>query len=106
VLGYVSDPQLVPAAAGELPVDEVDRGWLRPDPRPLGAAADAVDAGAAHQHLHRAMADTDAVAQRELGVHPAAAVGTARALIHMPDQVGQPHVPDHPRRRGARPRQA
>jgi hypothetical protein len=62
-------------------------------------------AGPAHQHLHRAMPDNDPAAEAELGVHPAAAVGATRPVMHVADQVGQPHVSNRAGR-GARPRQA
>jgi hypothetical protein len=63
-------------------------------------AAEAVQAGPAQQHIYRTVPDNDPAAKAKLGVHPAAAVGAARTVMHAADQVGQPHVSNRACRRG------
>ena len=103
VLGDVGDPQLVGAGPGKAPVGEVtgDVVWL--DMPPFRPPGDAGDPSLAHQHLHRAVADADAPALHQLGVDPPGPIGAARVHVCLPDQVGQPSVPDR-RPGGARPR--
>ena len=59
----------------------------------------ALDVGAAHQHLHRAMPDRDAQPQGEFGVDPAAAVDAAGSGVDLLNLVGQPHMTQRPQRR-------
>jgi hypothetical protein len=51
-----------------------------------------------HQHLYRAVADRDAVAQPQLGAYPPGAVDAVGGRVDLRDQVGQPRVPDRPGR--------
>jgi hypothetical protein len=72
----VGHPQLVAAGAGGLTLDQIAGGRLRSQATSeLGAAGDALQAGAAHQQLDSVVTDGDAAAQGELGVDPPAAVG-------------------------------
>ena len=60
----------------------------------LGAAGDALQAGAAYQQLDSVEADADPAAQSELGVDPPAAVGLPGVGVHLADDIGQPGMPD------------
>ncbi len=101
VLGDVGDPQLVRRLPPEGAVDQVagDAVWL--DPLPLWPSGHALDAGAAHQQLDRAVPDDELLAEGEFGVHPPGAVGAAGCRVNRADQVGEPHVPNGPSRRRA-----
>jgi len=55
-------------------------------------AGQTVQAGALHQQLHGAVADMDAQAQTELGVHGADAVHGAGGGVDAPDGLGQQGV--------------
>jgi hypothetical protein len=70
VLGDVGDPEAVRVVAGEVPVDEVAGGGLVGDAPVLRSAGQALQAGLAHQQPHGFLADREAVAEGELGVHP------------------------------------
>jgi hypothetical protein len=97
VFGGVGDPQPIRLVAGELAVDQIggDRA-LRLDPGPFGAGQ-ALESGAAHQHLHSVVPDADSAAEREFSVHSAGAVGAARVEMDSADQFGQPDMPQLPR---------
>ena len=83
MFGDVGDPQLVWAGAGELPLDQISGGRFGSQAAPvLGAAGDALQAGAAHQQLDSVEADADPAAQSELGVDPPAAVGLPGVGVH------------------------
>jgi hypothetical protein len=91
MLGDVGHPQLVAAGPGELALDQVAGGRLGSQPASeLGAAGDALQAGAAHQQLHSMEADRDAPTQGELGVDPSAAVGLAGGSMDLSDHLGEP----------------
>ena len=60
----------------------------------LRLASHARDTGPAHQHPDRAVTDTHAVAENQLGVHPSCAVDTAQVDMHLTDKAGQPLMPD------------
>lgn len=97
MFGDVSDPQLVGLGPCERPVDQVIGDLVRLCAPPLGPATEAFQPCTAHEELHRSVADRNLVAQRQLGMHPPGAIGAPRALVDLPDQVGQPDVPDGPR---------
>ena len=97
----VSHPQPVRCRGGEGPRDLVAGGRRRTQPAAeLGAAGNALQAGAAHQQLHGVVADVDPAAQGELGMDPPAAIGLAGVGVDLADGVGQPGVADRPLRGG------
>jgi hypothetical protein len=99
VLGDIGGPQLIRRAAGELAVHQVGGGWGLVHGPFAFVAGQALDAGAAHQQLHRAVPDHHAAAQGEFGVDSPAAVDTVGGGVDLADHVGQPGVADRPRRR-------
>jgi hypothetical protein len=84
-------------------VDQVLGDQVRAGALPAGPSGDSGQADARHQEFDGAVRDDQAAAPGELGVHAAVAVGAARCLVHLPDQVGQQRVPHRPHRR-PRPR--
>jgi hypothetical protein len=63
---------------------------------PFRAPGHAGQPGAAHQQRDGVVADDDAVAKAQLGMHTQGAIGAARILVQLDDQVGQPGVADRP----------
>src|SRR5918994_4222211 len=96
VLGDVGDPEPVWVVASEVPVDEVAGGGLVGDAPVLRATRQALQAGLAHQQPHGFLADGEAVAEGELGVHAPVAVHAAEIDVDLADQVGEPGVADRP----------
>ena len=94
MLGDVGDPQLVGAGPGEGAVDQVGGDLVRLGMAPLRPPRRAGQAGTAHQQRDGVVADHDAAAKAQLGMHPAGAVGAANRLVDLNDQVGQPGMAD------------
>src|ERR671932_384437 len=88
----------------ELAVDQVGgRGEVRDAPIPK-ATREAFDAGSTHEPIDGLVTDGDALAQRQLGVHPPIAVDAARRGVNRSDEIGEPRMADGPtNRRGPRP---
>jgi hypothetical protein len=69
----------------------------------LAGAAAADDAGALHQHRDSVVADPNPAAKNKLGVHPLGAIIAVRRDMDLADHIGQPGMPDRPRRRRPEP---
>ena len=87
----------------ELAVDQVGRrGQVRDAPIPR-STQEAFDPGSTHQLIDGLVPDGDAVAQRQLGVHPPIAVDAPGGGVHCADEIGEPGVADGPNRGCPRP---
>jgi hypothetical protein len=69
VLGDVGYPELVGAGPGEGAVDQVGGDLVRLGMPPLRPAGGPSQPSAAHQQRHGVVADHDAAAKAQLGVH-------------------------------------
>ena len=90
MLGNVGYPKPVALAALELPIDQIAGGRHVGDtavPRPPGCT---LDACAAHQHLHRLMADLDPAPEPQLCMHPPRPVDATVVGVNPPDDLCQP----------------
>lgn len=82
---HIGDPELIGRRAGELALDVVGRDGVGLVPLPLRPPRRTGDAGPAHQPLDSAVPDLDTVAESQLSVHSARAVGAARAEMDLTD---------------------
>jgi hypothetical protein len=96
VLGDVGDPEPVRAVCGELALDQVGDSFLGRHAFRPAAQRQPGKPGALHEQCHRVVADQQAVGALQLGADPGLAVGAVGGVVDLPDQVGQPGVPDRP----------
>ena len=92
VLGDVGDVEPVRRRGPEVALDQVlgrGRGLVAAGAAAQPPAVHALQAGAAHQALHPAVADLQPLAKDELGVHPAVAVGAVGGGVGLADRVHQ-----------------
>ena len=78
MLGDIADPERIRSIDCELAVHEVireSRFGISPGGEVLLASIDTLEPGLSHQALDALLADVDALAQDELGMHTWAAIG-------------------------------
>ena len=103
MFGDVRHPQPVRFVASELAIDKITRGWGLVLRAASVRARKAFQAGSLHEQLDRAPSDWDLVREREFRVDAARPVGPARRHMDLADHVGEPRMPQRPRRRWTLP---
>lgn len=89
MLGHVGHPHLVGRDAAEDAVDEIIGGRQPGDAATFRRSGAVLDLGSLHQHRDRAVANPDAAAEHELGVHPVRAVGVVGGSVDLARSANQ-----------------